>query len=452
MKKIVPVPTINANDDAVVIVRWHVEDGALVEAGAPLVDVETTKAVATVQADNRGWVRRRCREGDEVAVGGELAWIFGAQDELASEGGAEGAKDPEERKAPPEGLATKKLEPAPAADMPAAADVLPTAFAVTKLSPAAERLADSLGLGRDTLANRNLGLVTSAMLQEMLDKERAPGAAPSALPAGVRRERIPAGKRAEIDALRQGAGEHLTSALTICFDSADIRAHAERSGHGLLPLLLAELAKLLRGNPKFTAFAEGDSIGYYDAVHLGVAVDLGEGLKVVVIRDADQLDAASIGERLAQLTLDYVEKKLGVDAVQGATFTVTDLSGLDILYVEPLINGRQSAILAIGADSAQDGHPMTLTIAFDHRVLNGREVGELLRALRRRIFADVAPSASRQPVRADDPDVPCCDMCMTDIGTYYKELGAHRHAVMLQYVRPDGSVGLICHRCQGGFT
>ena len=95
---------------------------------------------------------------------------------------------------------------------------------------------------------------------------------------------------------------------------------------------------------------------------------------------------------------------------------------------------------------------MTLTVAFDHRVLNGREVGEFLQKLRRKIFAGVAPSAPGPAVQARDSDLPCCDMCMTDIETYYKELGAHRHAVMLQYVRPDGSVGLICHRCQGGFT
>ena len=455
MKRVVSAPTINANDDAVVIVRWHVEDGAPVEAGAPLVDVETTKAVAVVQADHSGWVRRRCREGDEVAVGGELAWIFSAQDELTPEGEGQGATVASVPKVTSEPVATTKAEPVPVAAMPAPSGVVPEAFAVTKFSAAAEKLATDRGVGHDAFANTNLGLVTSAMLQKLLDQGHAPATASptvTADPAVMRCERIPAAKRAEIYALRQGAGEHLTSALTICFDSVDIRSHAEKSGHGLLPLLLGEVAKLLRENPKFTAFADGESIGFYDAVHLGVAIDLGEGLKVVVIRDADRLDAAGIGEQLAQLTLDYMEKKLGVEAVQGATFTVTDISGLDILYVEPLINGRQSAILAIGADSAQEGYPMTLTVAFDHRVLNGREVGEFLQKLRRKIFAGVAPSAPGPAVQARDSDLPCCDMCMTDIETYYKELGAHRHAVMLQYVRPDGSVGLICHRCQGGFT
>ncbi len=453
MKTVISVPTINANDEVVVIVRWHVADGMQIEAGVPLVDVETTKAVATVQADHSGWVRRCCIEGDELPVGADLAWVFSKEDELppvvdkAEAKPADSPKALPTREAPrPNGLPTT-----PMADL--TPSEVPPAFSTTRFSPLAEELATRMLVDLDALKKENLGLITSAMVRAWVGQSGAladPASPPAAAADGIRRERIPAGKRAEIDALRQGAGEHLNSSLTIYLNSREIRARAEESGYGLLPLVIAELSPLLKGNPKFTAFAEGNEIGFHNAVHLGVAIDLGDGLRVVTIRDADQLDAAAISERLADLTLDYMGKVLTAGSVQGATFTVTDLTGLDILHFKPLINGRQSAILGIGADSAQAGHPMTLTITFDHRVLTGREVGELLQALRGRLLAHaIAPSAAG--TEQDKANLPCCDVCLTDLASYYEEFGQQTYAHMLQYMRRDGSSGLICHRCQAGY-
>jgi 2-oxoglutarate dehydrogenase E2 component (dihydrolipoamide succinyltransferase) len=161
---------------------------------------------------------------------------------------------------------------------------------------------------------------------------------------------------------------------------------------------------------------------------------------VVTIPNAPTLNAAAIGRRLAELTLDYMENRLAPAEVQGATFTVTDLSAFDVLQFEPLINGRQSAILGIGGDSTLPGHPMSLTIAFDHRVLNGREVGMFLRSLRDRILARASPSS---PAPATTPT--CCDRCLIVVADYYQQFGAV--GVMHHWTRPDGSTGLLCHSC-----
>ena len=429
MKTVHHVPTINANDEFVVVVRWHVADRARVTKGAPLVDVETTKAVVTIEAEHDGWLRHCVKENTEVGLGAELAWYCLAENELDETGA---------QKALPE-VEVPSTTPTPVVrnDPPAAGAL--TEFSCTRLTPGAEKLALALGLDATALAAEKLGLVTSTGLRARLGPQEAISAS---VPTddGRRRERDVPGKRAEIQALSEGAEGNLRSSLTVYFDSADIRRGAEEDGTGVLPVVLAELAPLLAGNPRFTAYHEAGRTVFYDAVHLGVAIDLGQGLKVVTLRDAVGKNAADLGRRLADLTLDYMENRLGPAEVQGATFTVTDLSAFDVLQFEPLINGRQSAILGLGGDSTLPGHPMSLTIAFDHRVLSGREVGAFLRTLRDRILS----CAPGKRTEAAAP-APCCDRCLIDLPSYYEKFGAV--AVMHNYTRADGGAGLICHSC-----
>jgi len=445
MKTVLAVPTINANDEVVVVVRWHVADGGRIEAGAPLVDVETTKAVVTIEAEQAGWVRHRGREGEEIAVGAELAWYFSEETELEAVGVAVSSVAAPAVKSAAAAPATARPEPATSTESAAPLD-----FSLTRLSPGAEKLAASLGLDAAALAQARLGLVTSAELQARLTPKSA-AASPTAAPDdGLRRERVAAAKRAEIQALRDGAGEHLKSSLTLYFDSAGVRAGAAAANGGVLPVLLAELTPLLVTQPRFTAFYDDGHTAFHGAVHLGVAVDLGQGLRVVTLRDAATLDAAAIGRRLAELTLDYMENKLAPADVQGATFTVTDLSGFDVLQFEPLINGRQSAILGLGGDSTLPGHPMSLTLAFDHRVLTGREVGAFLQALRDRILAHaIGAVASAEGSEAPASAPACCDRCLIDLAGYYEKFGGV--GVMHHYARPDGTTGLICHSCLASF-
>ena len=426
MKTVQTVPTINANDEFVVVVRWHAADGARIAKGTPLVDVETTKAVVTVEAERDGWVRHRARENSEIALGAELAWYFSEESELAA-----AVVD-----SPPAVPLAPLAAPAAAAPAKAAPTAVePTGeFSLTRLTPEAEKLAASLGLDPLALGDAKLGLVTSNVLRERL-APRSPVPVPA--DDGLRRERAALAKRAEIGALSEGAEGNLRSSLTVYFDSAGVRARAEAEECGLLPLVLAELAPLLAANPRFTAFYEEGRTVFYDAVRLGVAIDLGQGLRVVTVRDAATLDAAAIGRRLAELTLDYMENRLAPAEVQGATFTVTDLSAFDVLQFEPLINGRQSAILGLGGDSTLPGHPMSLTIAFDHRVLTGREVGEFLRALRNRILSRALDQGPAAPA--------CCDRCLIEVPAYYEKFGTV--GVMHHYMRPDGSTGLLCHAC-----
>ncbi len=433
MKHVLKVPVVNANDEFVVLVRWHIADGAQVKTGAPLVDVETTKAVVTIESEQTGWLRHVAKENTEVPIGAPLAIVVSEESELA------GAKVDEVSK--PVAVATSPSVPtAKAENVAPAAIALGNAADFTRLSPQAEKLATELGVAREVWAQANLGLITAAQLRSLLAQTAAPVPKEKealATPA-LRSEKAPLSKRAEIDALTAGAEGGLRSSLTVYFDSAGLRGGDEQAS--VLPLVLAATAKLLPSRPRFTAYFDSGQIRFYDAVHLGVAMDQGEGLRVVTVRSADKLAVDAIAGRLGELALDYAAHQLRTEDVSDATFTVTDLSAFDVLHFEPLMNGRQSAILALGGDSTLPGHPMSLTLAFDHRVLTGREVAEFLKALR-----DVLLAQATIPAAPEAPTA-CCDRCFIDVASYYDKFG--KFGLMLNTTRPDGSTGMICHSCR----
>lgn len=439
MKVPILVPTINANDDIVRIVHLHVDSGATVSAGTAIADVETTKAVATVQAEHSGTITVACKVGEELAVGSPLGWIEGDGIEVA----------PAEIACPP-AVAVRESSPRAPVESPTPR-VLPSVpsppdeparFDLTRLSAAAKALATQRGIDPEAQLPRDLGLVTAARLATLLS---AAGSNDQPSRPGTVRTRVPLTKRAEIDALRIGAGEHLRSALSVHFRGAAVRNFVERNtSHGLLPLIIHEASRLIADRPALRSYYNCGEIVTYEQVNVGVAIDVGHGLKVAVVRAADRLTPDEIAGRIAEMTVDEMENRLRVQDVTDGTFTVTDLSAFDVLHFQPLINGEQSAILGIGGDSTQPDHPMSFTMAFDHRVLSGKEVAEFLQVLRDRILS-YAPSPA-----VTAPDEQSCDMCLIDLQSYYREFGRARYAVMSHYMRADGTTGLICHRCRSG--
>jgi 2-oxoglutarate dehydrogenase E2 component (dihydrolipoamide succinyltransferase) len=451
----VTVPTINANDESVIVVRWLVTEGAEIAAGAPLVDVETTKSVVTIDAPIAGRVRRGAAEGAEVAVGAEIARIEGSEIAQAAEEPAVARANESAQGGGAGDDPTELAQSETPASLAVASPLVPPPVSAersgaVRLSREAQRLVQERGLDVPRLLPNASGLVTAEMLRAAVRGASATGTGPAE--PRLRRERVPADKRAEIAALREGAADGLRSSLSVYFDSEPVRA-ALGSGPGVLAHLLAEVARLVAAQPAFAAWHEGAATIFHDAVHLGVAMDLGEGLRVVTLRDAAACDAASLEAQLAERMLACQERRLTPEEASGSTFTVTDLSGLDVLHFEPLLNGKQSAILGVGGDATLPGHPMSLTLAFDHRVLTGRQVAAFLRELRARMEALGRPqpktpfsSATPGPVAAElTPEPPCCDRCGVEAADYYARFG--RAGLMQNYTRADGSTGRICHTC-----
>jgi len=438
------MPRINTNDDRVEIVEWHVSCGDYVNIGQTLVDVETSKAVVTLEAEAEGHVLRLAAKGDIVDVGAPLCLFASTETEL---------------------LAARA-----AAAPGTAAPVVQTALAdhgLTRFSKAAERLLRERGIPMEQFAGA--GLVTCAVIEARLGLtpvtapssiNAATHADPATTPATARSARLPLAKQAEIQSLTIGAGGGINSQLSIHFNSAAIRARLLRDDlfdGSIQPLILHEISRLLRQWPQFTAYCDGTAIHYYDRVDFGLAFDLGHGLKVLTIKDADQLLPIQFHERTLELGLRYLDNRLLAEELGDATITITDLSSLDVLHFQPLINGRQSAIIGIGGDSQQAGHPMAIHLCFDHRIASGRDVALFLNELRARLLTYAAPPSAPDAGPGHEPAVSrtvapidACDVCGIDRERYYREFG--RFAFLLAYVRADGSLGAACHRCAQGTT
>jgi pyruvate/2-oxoglutarate dehydrogenase complex dihydrolipoamide acyltransferase (E2) component len=463
----VPTPRINTNDDVVEVVEWHTLENDYAEAGQDVVDVETSKTVVTISAETAGFINPCAKKGDVIKVGDPLYLCADSKDELTASASATPPQEVEEAVAiePPQASESRSAE------IPATRD----SFKETRFSKAALKLIQDRGMSPDDFPGR--GLITMGMLDpkqkaagvavrkpaaahRTAKREVAPATAITA-PVAARVESVSLAKRAEIELLTKGECGNINSMLSIVFDSREIRARLrdERRFDGnIQPLILFEISRLLQQWPQFTAYFDSDHVIYYDRIDLGLAIDLGRGLKVVTIRESDKLMPMDFFERTIEIGLRYMENKLSSDELAGSTLTVTDLSSFDILHFHPLINGNQSAIVGVGGDSSQPGHPMSLNMTFDHRVSNGREVAMFLKTLRERLlsYAPARPKATNRVATPLDirgpstsPSTICCDGCGIDLATYMN--GAGRNAYMLAYYRDDGSVGSVCHNCQGGF-
>jgi pyruvate/2-oxoglutarate dehydrogenase complex dihydrolipoamide acyltransferase (E2) component len=460
----IKAPRINPNDDEVGVLEWHVDDGGYIEVGDELVDLETSKAAVTVEAEVAGYVRRLAEKGDIVSVGAPICRVGDSLQALDSKGTVDSVETVHSEEVV--GFAGKPTARAPVAPRRTASDTMerhiseagnaaPAAarrYATTRLSSAARALMQDMGLEPEHFAGA--GLVTARALRSRREEP---------LPPAARTGRLSLAKRAEIQSLSMGESGALNSTLSVYFDSAEIRARLERDelfDGSVQPLLLYEISRLLRLWPQFTAYFAADSLHFHDRVDLGLAIDLGDGVKVMTIKDADTLTPQQIFERTIDFGLRYIEKRIRPDELVGSTCTVTDLSSLDILHFKPLVNGRQSAIIGIGGDRVQPGSPISVNMTFDHRVASGREAGSFLKELRARMLtyaAEGAPGGGVPRTAGSDPSSPhpldlpvCCDTCGMGYEAYSREFGAQAH--MLAHFRQDGSLGRVCHRCFDGWA
>ena len=165
----------------------------------------------------------------------------------------------------------------------------------------------------------------------------------------------------------------------------------------LLAQAFADTDEMLRMNERMfeavaNAFLSGSEPGlnieYLDEdVNVAVAVHRPEGLVAPVIRGADKLAVEEISQRIADLTVKVVKGRLSVSDVTGGTFTVSNLGEVGVELFAPVINPPHAGILAVGTiskrpvaadDTVEVRNVATLSLVFDHRVVDGVPAGRFL--------------------------------------------------------------------------
>lgn len=223
----------------------------------------------------------------------------------------------------------------------------------------------------------------------------APAAEPQPEPAGT------------LSRMRRTIGAHMKRSLETAatctswmeVDFARVEAERERLGLTALPLVARATIDALREHPALNATLDGETYTRFDdAVHLGIAVSLGEdGLIVPVIRDAQDLSAEGLGKAIGDLARRARARQLEPDEVRGGTFTITNPGQYGTLMATPVINQPQVGILDLEAVVKRpvvidgDGiavRPMcVLGLSWDHRALDGVLAAQFLATVRGRLEA-----------------------------------------------------------------
>jgi len=415
------VPTLGESVTEATVGQWYKQAGDAVTADEPLVELETDKVTVEVPAPASGVLSEIIvKAGDTVAVGSLLGAIAEGEGKVKPAPVKAAAATPQPAPAP---AAAKPSEPAklkPAAlerepspreevsgngngngagkvDMPPS----PAArkyLAETGLSPASVVGTGRRGqvLKQDVLAQA-AGVATAAA--SLLAREPKPKAPPAPRPPIAPQDETRE-ERVRMTRLRQTIARRLkeaqdTAAMLTTFNDVDMSAvmqlrreyrEAFEKKHGvklgLMGFFVKACVQALKDIPAVNAEIDGTDIIYKNYYHIGVAVGTERGLVVPVLRDADRMSLAEIEAAIADFGTRAREGRLGLEEMQGGTFTISNGGIYGSLLSTPILNAPQSGILgmhrieerAVVRDGQIVARPMMyLALSYDHRLVDGKE-------------------------------------------------------------------------------
>jgi len=428
------------------VTRWLKKVGDSVQVDEPLVEVSTDKVDTEIPSPVAGvLVSITADEDATVPVGGELARIG-----VGIEAGAPAPPAPKPPPAPepkPEPAPQAKPEPKPEAaklaptpqpaPRPEPVQAAPAAAAdgsgadgapyvtplVRKLATEnAVDLAEVKGTGvggrirkQDVLAAAQKKTAPPAAAPAPEAGKAAPAAAPTPAPAlahlrgttqkASRIRQITAAKtRESLQATAQLTQTHEVDMTRIVGLRARAKAaFAEREGVNLtfLPFFAKAVIDALKIHPNVNASynEETKEITYYDAEHLGFAVDTDQGLLSPVVHNAGDLSLAGLARAIADIAARARSGKLKPDELSGGTFTITNIGSQGALFDTPILVPPQAAMLGTGAiikrprvvvdESGNESIGVRsvcyLPLTYDHRLIDGADAGRFLTTIKHRL-------------------------------------------------------------------
>jgi len=221
-------------------------------------------------------------------------------------------------------------------------------------------------------------------------------------------------EKTPLRSIRRRVARKMTTSMVMVphvahMDEADVtgleafrRRERDRSKGGaglrltLLPFVLKAVAEGLKGAPALNASLDPfrEELIFKKYYHIGIAVDTDKGLMVPVIRDTDRRSVREIAHEIERLVGEARSGSVAVGDLRGGTFSVTNLGPLGGTGAIPTINYPEVAILAMGRvhekPVVRDGQIVVrailpLTLAFDHRVIDGADAARFVSALVNRL-------------------------------------------------------------------
>jgi pyruvate/2-oxoglutarate dehydrogenase complex dihydrolipoamide acyltransferase (E2) component len=390
--RVFALPDLGEGLEEATITAWLVKEGDPISLNQPIVEVETAKATVEIPSPFAGTIDRlHGQVGETVNVGGPLVTF-----EVEDDGGA--------------------------VEEDAGPATVPT-------TPAVRRRAKELGVELGGIAgsgpggrithedvNRAVRSGTPVAAEARAPAEEGQASPGEGMAPAVEQEQR-AGARAlwtmmmptdaevrPISMIRRTIAENLTRVVREVpqvttfrtLDSTALEAFRGEAGLSPLPIVVRALADVCKDHRSLNAsyMAEQGEIWLHRRVHVGIATDTERGLLVPVVRDVGDLTLGEVAAEIQRLASAARDGSIRIEEMTGGTITVTNTGSYGSEFGTPIINRAQAAILGLGAIAARalvvDGEVVarpacTLSLTFDHRLLDGatagRAFGDLVAAL-----------------------------------------------------------------------
>ena len=366
MRREVLMPHLAEEVEEGVVVTWFVEAGASIREGDLLAELQVQKVSSELRAPFSGRVEKLLVEpGGVVAQGAPIALIDA---EVQAPGAVQPAAAP------------------PAAPPPATAPVPVPGAAGPVASPAARRLARELEIDLSTLVGTGPG-------GRIVEADVRAAAAVPAAPEPVRVEPLGPIRRTIAGRLQSWLQATAQVTLVAEADVTDLEAELRRMcpasdrQASFVEAVVRAAALALRDHPGMGARWSDDGLVYPRQIDVGVAVSLADGLITPVVRAADGKDLAALGREIAALAERARGGRLEASDTEGGALTITNLGAYRIDAFTPLLNPPQAAIIGLGrarrrpavvGEAVLARTLMTLSLTFDHRVVDGAPAAEFL--------------------------------------------------------------------------
>ena len=406
MAEIVKMPRLSDTMTEGVVAAWHKKVGDVVEEGDLLAEIETDKATMEFESFQEGTILYiGVEEGQAIPVDSVIA-ILGAEGEdyqaLLSEAAnaTDKVEEPikEEAKVAPVSTTAPVQKTAPVQEISKAVEMPTFEGGRLKASPLAKKLAADKGINLQTVNGTGDG---GRIVKRDIDFYQTPVATVStpAIFGEEGYEDVANSQMRKVIARRLGESKFTAPHYYLGIEIDMGNAMASRKMINALPdtrvsfndMVVKASAMALRKHPQVNSEWHDTTTRINKHINIGVAVAVEDGLVVPVVKSTDHKSMTQIGAEVKDLAGRAREKKITPAEMEGSTFTISNLGMFGIQEFTSIINAPNSAILSVGAIVEKPvvkngqivvGNTMKVTLACDHRTVDGATGAEFLQTLR----------------------------------------------------------------------
>jgi len=394
MALVVTMPKLGLTMTSGSVAKWYKKEGDKVEKGEVILEVSTEKIAYKVEAAESGVIRKiLVQPGVKVPIGTPLA-IIAAPDEDINE-------LLEEVAVPAEGKEeVKEVKPAVEASKSAAEEVF------IRATPVAKKIAKEHGIDLTLVTGTGpKGRIVEQDVLNFIERQKTAVPAPSPAVKAAEPKRIPLSDVRQVIAERMSASWQNAPMVTLNADvdcssfknmRESLRTLFKEKGLNLSYnyILMKMCALALKEHPMLNSYLDGDEVVLIDEINIDLAVAIKDALILPVIKDVGDKDMFQIALEGGALIEKARKGELSIDDVTGGTFTITNLGMFGIKDFTPIINPPQCAILGVGemkdkpcvcGEEIVIKPVMTLSLTFDHRIVDGAQAALFLRQLKEMI-------------------------------------------------------------------